>query len=83
MNDELAFHFFMENIKKANNTLTFFGRDVVSMTKSDLMATVASLAERVPDYGCNYRNRSPRHKPAPPKEDTASGYTVTVIGGTL
>jgi hypothetical protein len=82
MNDELPFDFFMENIKKAN-TLTFFGLDVVSMTKSDLMATVAFLAERVPDYGCNYRNRSPRQKPSPPKEDIASGYTYTVIGGNL
>ena len=82
MNDELPFDFFMENIKKAN-TLTFFGLDVVSMTKSDLMATVAFLAERVPDYGRNYRNRSPRHKPSQPKDDIASGYTVTVIGGNL
>ena len=82
MNDELPFDFFVENIKKANS-LTFFGLGVTSMTKADLMATVAFLAERVPAYGRNYRNRSPLHKPAPPKEDIASGYTVTVIGGNL
>jgi hypothetical protein len=82
MNDELPFHFFMENIKKAN-TLTFFGLEVVSMSKADLMATVAFLAERVPDYGRNYRNRSPLHTPSQPKEGIASGYTYTVIGGNL
>lgn len=82
MSAELPFDFFMENIKKAN-TLTFFGLDVVSMTKSDLMATVAFLAERAPAYDCTHRHGSPRQKPAPPKEDIASGYAITVIGGNL
>ena len=82
MREELPFDFFMENIKKANS-LTFFGLGVTSMTKADLMATVAFLAERVPAYGCTYRHGSPRQKPAPPKEDIASGYAITVIGGNL
>jgi len=82
MSAELPFDFFMENIKKAN-TLTFFGLDVVSMTKSDLMATVAFLAESVHGYGLAYRHGPPCQKPSPPEVDIASGYTYTVIGGNL
>lgn len=82
MSGELPYRFFMENIKKANR-LTFFGLDVTAMSKADLMATVAFLAERVPDYGCSYGRESPCQQPATPKVGIASGYTYTVIGGNL
>ena len=82
MSGELPFDFFMENIKKANS-LTFFGLGVTAMSKADLMATVAFLAERVPAYGRAYRHGSPCPQAAPSRADVASGYTYTVIGGTL
>ena len=65
MSGELPFDFFMENIKKANS-LTFFGLDVTGMTKADLMATVAFLAERVPSYRREYRHGPPCPQPSPP-----------------
>ena len=82
MSGVLPYRFFMENIKKANR-LTFFGLDVAAMSKADLMATVAFLAERVPAYGCSYGRESPCQQPATPKVGIASGYTYTVIGGNL
>lgn len=78
MSGGLPYGFFREHIKKAS-ALTFFGIDVTAMSRADLMATVAYLAERSPGF----IGRPPAARPSLPKDDLTSGYTITVTGGNL